>query len=132
MLGCIYSSYTQMIATHADGGGGRSTCAPAAAEADEPDGVSEAAGAAWAAWGGGCRPETTGPVVRPAGRHPDRQTGTSFDSQPDGPTDAPRGRPSGVNAACSQARRAGTRPSASDLCMKSDSGKLLFRGLLAT
>jgi hypothetical protein len=79
MLGCIYSSYTQMTTTHADGGGGRSTCAPAAAEADEPDGVSTAATVAWAACGRGGRPETTGPAGRPAGRQPDRQTCTSFD-----------------------------------------------------
>ena len=140
----VHSSYARMTARHAGAGGGRSTCAPtaaeadapdgvsegapAAAEADAPDGVSEAAAAAWAACGCGGRPETTGPAGGPAVRQPDRQADTPFDSRPDGQTDAPRGRPLGANAACSQARNVGTRPSASDLCLKSDGGKLLFRG----
>jgi hypothetical protein len=37
----VHSSYARMTASHAGAGGGRSTCAPTAAEADAPDGVSE-------------------------------------------------------------------------------------------
>ena len=46
MLGYIYSSYTQMTATHAAEGGGRPTRALAGAAADAPDSVLEAASAA--------------------------------------------------------------------------------------